>query len=203
MTRHAWVLVTAAAMTVGCASAADADAPTADDSSLESESAIVTSVNANGTWTGEAMTPEPVADGSTLFNSMSYFTGPAGYTRKMGGCALKAYKSASGGQTTCTTVADCASAPASLPAGGARYCAQPDGETTKKCYYRPGASTVYCAGSPAQSGAAVAPGAYGVRIMGADRDRWITYACFEGCATTDPATSSASFLISLPICQNC
>lgn len=172
---------------VACSSEAGDDevSPVPVDDATAAQ-AIIYSTNAAGTWTAEAFKPViPSVTGAGVTASAA-FTGPSGYTRKMGVCALKL------GGGTCSTVADCSGFPATLPTGGARYCTQAEGDTAKRCYFR-GASTSYCAGSPALGGAAVAPGTFTTPSLSAGREStWLSYGCFEGCAATDPSVSSAA-----------
>lgn len=187
----------AAFATVGCAGAPSdaADAPEADDSSIESE-AIVYTTNADGTWSGNAsvdwMGWYAPGDGwkYSQMRAKAVFTGPSGKKRKMGVCALKmVYNSPN--PYPCSTAADC---PAP-PTGGANYCTDPYGGSNKYCFQRLGSQTSSCGGSPALGGAAVSPGTYYAPTVTAwsGGEYWISYGCFEGCAATDPSTSSITW----------
>lgn len=163
----------------GCAATEPADAaPQADDETLD-ETQSVTS----GSWTATANAP--VISFGELYGSAS-FAGPAGTTRKAGVCLLKKTT------TTCSTATDCAGV--SVPTGGARYCTAPNGVGTKYCYVRNGTQGALCAGSPALGGAAVAPGTYYTPSV-SQAGTYISYACFEGCAATDPSASSSTLAI--------
>lgn len=168
----------------GCASAVAPDAP-ADlaEGSLD-EQQLIYSTNTAGTWSADAKTP-----GLDIHNRVyasAVFTGPTGSTRKMGVCTLRLT------ETTCSTVADCSTV--YVPTGGAKYCTAPNGTGQKVCAVRAGSQTSYCAGSPALGGTAVAPGTYSTPHQPAESlTSYISYACFEGCAATDPSSSSAVY----------
>lgn len=84
------------------------------------------------------------------------------------------------------------------PTGGSRYCTSENGGATKYGYYRPGPATSYCAGTPANGGVAIAPGTISKGFVYNRLTTWISYACFEGCAATDPSASSPAYVISGP-----
>jgi hypothetical protein len=172
---------------VGCASSAtDEDlAPAGDLDGLESRASI-TSVNAAGTWVASAE-PPAIADEPTwkAIAARATFTGPA-TTRRMGVCLLRKTN------TPCNTVADCGNAPASLPAGGFKYCTNVDNVGQKYCSYRPGPATTFCAGTPANGNVPIPPGTYQAPWGWDAVASYVSYACFEGCAATDPSVSSAS-----------
>lgn len=179
----------------GCAAPGAEDAPSTEDGLEPSQ--LVTS----GSWTAYAQGYS--SEMGDAFGAYATFTGPANTSRKVGTCALRQYLNSSV-PVTCTTAADCGSAPSSLPTGGARYCTAPDGVGTKKCFYRPGSATSYCAGSPALGGAAMTADSSGYvwldkTVSAASNTRWISYACFEGCAATDP--SSSSTVVVQPSCK--
>lgn len=189
--RHTVLVVCISTLTsiVGCAAddAAPFEAVATDDGSLEPQ-ATLTSVNADGTWTATPNVPTIVSSGN--LKASAAFTGPANKTRKMGVCSLRRAQPTGKAYKICTSVADCFDAPTTLPTGGARYCALPDGETQSQCYYREGPQQGWCAGSPALGGTAVAPGTYETPVQ--STSYWhVSYACFEGCTATDPAVSSA------------
>jgi hypothetical protein len=189
-------MIGAGTVLVACAAgeAVDSEAPGLDPNGLE-ESQVITSVNADGTWTANALTP--VKPGYEV-SAVATFTGPPGKTRRMGVCAL--LRGSAGAGTTCNTVADCSGAPALLPAGGFRYCVAPNGTGTKKCFYRPGPPAQYCTGTPAMAGnPPIAPGTFYTPST-SYTGLWISYACFEGCAATDPSSSSAMLLFGEPAC---
>jgi hypothetical protein len=170
----------------GCAQpispAIDDDAPDTLDVGTE-EQQIVYSANADGMWSANA------TNGGGDFNYQAWgaFTGPGGRTRRMGVCALKQYNPL--WPTPCNTAADCAGI--SVPAGGFRYCVQPNGVGAKTCFIRPGPATTYCAGTPANGGVPIAPGTIATGTYNAGpNSKWLSYACFEGCAVTDPSSSS-------------
>jgi hypothetical protein len=171
----------------GCAgSQADVDdAPVALDDELHPQQ-IVYSAAANGTWSANALN-----GGYDLkYQAVAQFGGPGWATRRMGVCALKQYKGPPyGGPKACNTAADCAGI--SVPAGGFRYCVAPNGVGAKTCFIRPGPATTYCAGTPANGGVPIPPStvATGLFNMGPS-SAWLSYACFEGCAVTDPSSSS-------------
>lgn len=143
---------------------------------------LLTSVNANGTWTADALSP--AIDVALNVFGRADFTGPEGFTRKMGVCLLTVVN------TACTTVADCSGV--TIPKWGSVYCAALGGDGPKVCAVRPGRQQDWCAGSPAITGnPAVGPGSYATPVYPASSESWyISYACFEGCTATDPSVSS-------------
>jgi hypothetical protein len=172
-----------------CAEPPEADAPSLEDDGVEPLQ-TVTSVNADGTWVADASFINQTVN--NIYAGAS-FTGPSGKTRRMGVCALKQFQE--NNPVACATVADCNSAPSSLPAGGFRYCVAPNNVGQKYCFYRPGSPASYCAGSPAQAGnPPIAPGTYYTPST-AGSGCWISYACFEGCATTDPSSSTGGLSV--------
>jgi hypothetical protein len=182
----AMILITSAA--VGCATASvspeEGEAVMADDT-LEPQQTIY-STNASGTWSAAAQVPTSNVYYATVSGS-AIFGGPGGQTRRMGVCLLRR-----AGATTCNSAGDC---PAP-PAGGFSYCTAPDGVGQKYCYQRPGSAASYCAGTPALGGnPPVWPGTFSTPSAAAtDGSTWISYACFEGCAATDPSSSSAKLV---------
>jgi hypothetical protein len=167
---------------------ADAEPPEVSDSEGVGPRQIITSINADGVWTASAQRPTIIA--SYVVEGSAVFAGPAGKTRRMGVCLLNRASGDPGSAwKACTTVADCASYPAVLPPGGFRYCSGENGGATKKCYYRSGPPAAYCAGTPANGGVEVAPGTYTTPQI-SSVGFVISYACFEGCLTTDPSSSS-------------
>jgi hypothetical protein len=195
----AWIYgVVTVAIASGCASA-QPDAVEDDTPFLEADTAevqaTVTSVNAQGTWVADALSPQaPQASGQIW--GRATFSGPGGATRRMGVCLLHKYLSGGGG-TACNTAADCGNAPASLPAGGFRYCTNPNGSGTKYCYFRPGPPTSFCAGTPANGNVPIAPSTL-YTPHNAYTAPSVSYACFEGCAATDPSVSSGETVYSNP-----
>lgn len=185
-----FVTAAATAALAGCATPTDAEAPDSADDGLEAAQ-LVTNVNADGTWTADALAPtmwDDTETGTGMGYGRATFTGPTGKTRKMGACLLRSY-----GSTACTSVANCGSAPATLPTGGARYCTAPGGSGTKYCYYRPGTAANWCAGSPANGGTAVSPGTFTTPTQGVPYGvNFISYGCFEGCTASDPSSSSVA-----------
>lgn len=176
----------------GCAASDVADVSAPAEVGLE-ETQIVYSTNADGTWSSDAQAPGfAQTPGTYTYEGAgaAVFTGPSGKTRKLGVCVLKQYMPSS--PTACNTVADCGSAPSSLPAGGARYCTAENNSGQKTCFFRPGSAANWCAGSPANGGVAVAPGYYQTPLFSAGlaTQKYISYGCFEGCAATDPSSSS-------------
>lgn len=189
-------------------------APAVEDDGL-SDQATRTLIADGGTWTGTAQTP--VLQGSSAYpnrrsvSASAVFTGPGSF--KMGVCALQLT------QLPCTgipnqgeTVKDaidreCGSL--SIPSGGGRYCTAQNDVGQKYCAIRPGAQSAYCAGSPTtcktSSGAScecgspncgppqtVAPGTLTTPVVSAPLySNWISYACFDGCKSSDPSSSSA------------
>jgi hypothetical protein len=184
----------------GCASAteveAEEEAPVALADGMEA-SAIVYSADAAGMWSAKAY------GGSGEFNmyeGQATFTGPAGATRRMGACALREYR-VGGNAVACNTAADCGGAPATLPAGGFRYCVAPNNVGVKTCFYRPGAPSNFCAGTPANGNVPIPAQTLYTRGSGPAGTRWLTYACFEGCTATDPSSSSVA--VPLAGCYMC
>jgi hypothetical protein len=157
----------------------------------------VWSANAQGWWSATAQVPDVPSTfvgegGYTYFNfrGSAVFDGPAGATRRMGVCLL-AHMGGVGG-IACSTAADCGT-----PSGGNfYYCADPYSTGNKQCYVRPGSQTAYCGGSPALPGnAPIAPATiYTPQFTASYGNYWVSYACFEGCATTDPSTSSIGYI---------
>lgn len=196
--------ISAVTAAVGCATTSvdEGTAPTVVTDTQE-EDQLLTSVNADGTWTANSYPPEISAYPYNL-RATTVFTGPAGKTRRMGPCLLRLHQSGGGSGTNCTTVADCSNSPTTLPQGGFRYCAAPNGTGQKQCYYRPGPPTTYCAGTPALQGAQVAPGTYSTPWIANTPigSTWITYGCFEGCTATDPSSSSQNVQYQSPVCGN-
>lgn len=186
----AMAAMTAALAAVGCAAPAPVDSATPEESELSAEATIYSS-NADGTWSATAYAPAQESTEIAKASGVATFTGPWGKTRKMGVCMLKRDGAA------CSTVADCAGI--AVPTGGARYCTQAEGDTSKRCWIRPGPSTSYCAGSPALGGAAVSSGTYTTPQAGGRSTTWLSYACFEGCSATDPSVSSSATLIFSPL----
>jgi hypothetical protein len=169
-----------------CAAQAPDDqeqAPVAEDDTLDPAQTIT-----NGAYTATANTPNAAIQNS--IRASATFTGPA--ARRMGVCLLRMTA------TACNTVADCGSAPASLPAGGFRYCTNPGGSGQKYCAYRPGSQTALCAGTPANGGIPINPGALTTANVGIpiESTSYVSYACFEGCAVSDPSVSSAGRSVS-------
>lgn len=189
------------AMMLGAVACSGSEPTSTDGSDVDLDTVApnqtITSVNADGTWTANATCSISQLTCKPSFSwegtAAASFTGPTGKTRKMGVCALLKSKTSAGAYKSCTTVADCSTAPASLPSGGSRYCTAPNGTGTKYCFHRPGPATSFCAGSPALSGnPAVAPGYYSVALDDpTPSETWISYGCFEGCSATDPSSSSA------------
>lgn len=195
-------------LVAACGGTSDLDdvAPTADLDGTD-ELGSVTNCNVDGCWTGSAI--EPLYDGGMELRARAVFSGPADKTRRMGVCLLQRY----GSGVNCTQASDCANAPTTLPSGGSRYCAAVEGSTQKQCYYRPGTNVNYCAGSPALpcvstiTGQActcgtsncapppVAPGEYTSPVRTVSAGTYISYACFESCAASDPATSSVQHIV--------
>jgi hypothetical protein len=180
------------AAVVGCA--AESTAPDVVDDVEVAEATsepqqVMTSVNGDGTWTADALPPFTSAV-STYAKGRATFTGPAGATRAMGVCLLRVL------DTACNTVADCSSAPVTLPTGGFRYCTAPNGTGQKYCAYRPGPPASYCAGTPALPPVnglpqKVGPGTYNSPQTATGSGwKYISYACMEGCVATDPSSSS-------------
>lgn len=167
----------------GCAvdEPTNGDVPAIDVDAVE-EAQLLTS----GAWTADAHAPNGgmVSEGEPVYGSAT-FTGPAGNTRRLGVCILKQKKSG-GNPIPCSTASTC---PAT-PTGGFRYCTAPNGVGQKTCFERSGPPSTYCAGTPANGGAAVSAGTYYTPSVPASTGIWISYACFEGCASTDPSSSS-------------
>jgi hypothetical protein len=179
----------------GCAAAPiEGDsALVADDDGL-APSQLIYNTNATGTWSASAYA-EDMSGG--LVQAYSNFTGPANQSRRFGVCALRQHRPVNGSPVACNSTADCNSAPTSLPAGGFRYCTAPNGVGTKYCFFRPGPATTYCAGTPANGNVPINVGGSGAVTLSAyaenvpSESRWIGYACFEGCAVSDPSSSSS------------
>jgi hypothetical protein len=145
-------------------------------------------------WTAEALKPVEVSDDPVRIRAQAKFVGTG--VKPAGVCALRQFTKAGGVTTPCTTVADCASSPTNLETGGYRYCTSANGGASKTCYYRPGTQQRYCAGTPA-TGTPIGPGTYQTSLAGGP-GRWISYACFAGCATSDPSSSSSVLLTKVP-----
>jgi hypothetical protein len=155
------------------------EAPGAETEEAVEETQLITS----GAWT--AFAHQPGADDPFILGAAT-FTGPAGQTRRMGVCLLQAHSPS----VSCNTTADCNNAPSSLPGGGFRYCTSPNGSGAKRCYFRPGSAGAYCSGTPAH-GQPIAAGTYGTpSVLPIQGKQYISYACFEGCVSTDPSSSS-------------
>jgi hypothetical protein len=174
----------------GCAATTETDdVPVTSLDTMEHRQ-LVTSTNADGTWTAYAGQPGRLGTGvGQRVVGTTTFTGPTGPTRRMGVCLLKREVT-----QPCNSVADCNYAPASLPTGGFRYCSSEDGSAQKYCYYRPGPPSTFCAGTPANGGVPIAAQHLITPqvLSGTEGTRWISYGCFEGCAATDPSSSSVA-----------
>jgi hypothetical protein len=175
---------------MGCGQAADAtEAPPVDEAPLEAQN-----MGWNAYPSMYASTTLGGALAQVLFQSPSPNT-----SRRAGVCALQQFRDSSAQPVTCNTANDCGSAPSSVPSGGLRYCAAPAGSGTKYCYFRPGSQASLCAGSPA-TGQPITTDAYGYSYQqaygpGAIGSLWLSYACFEGCASSDPYVSSNTEVI--------
>jgi hypothetical protein len=170
---------------VGCAAA---EAPAPSDEALDAEETIGEQqiVYSNG-WSANAIAPDAWggAGGSYAIASVS-LTGSG--TRRAGVCLLQKTT------TACNTAADCNGIP--VNAGGFRYCTAPNNTGTKYCYIRNGTNAAWCGGTPA-NGALVAPGTVNTPAVRISKlNTFISYACFEGCAVTDPSSSSPSIYVS-------
>ena len=179
----------ASLLAANCAAPAD-DNASVTRANLEAEDdGVVTSCNATGCWTAEAIHPigRSTFNGSYRIHGGATFTGPEGAVRGMGVCLLKQYEPA----VPCTTIADCTDAPTALPAGGFRYCTEARGETQKTCFYRPGRQADFCAGTPAMPGLpSIPPGTWMTPVSTqTEPATWISYACFEGCRVVPAAIS--------------
>jgi hypothetical protein len=175
---------------VACAAPSEIEPLPVDDARLE-ERAPVTS----GAWTATATASRRLVgdhEGVEAFGTFgATFAGPAGSTRAMGACRLVQYTTVTHAPVACNTVADCSAAPSTLPTGGFRYCTNANNTGQKYCFYRPGAPSAHCLGTPA-TGGPIAPGSYAMsEISLAQGSAWISYACFEGCSVTDPSSSSS------------
>lgn len=171
----------------GCAGESEtSSAPAAEDQGLGERTVTVDG------WTATAYPPwttciGPGPDGCAWsdLTAQADFAGPSGTTRRAGVCLLQMT------DTSCNTVADCGGSPSTLPSGGFRYCANVSGY--KRCGFRPGSPQNFCAGTPAMGGASVPPGFYSApRRTVPDYTDHVSYACFAGCATSDPSVSSAT-----------
>jgi hypothetical protein len=173
--------------------------PAAETDTVESQQVVYSTV-AGKTWSSTAWTPTgSIYDGVTgggTFEARWRVRAGENPSRRMGACLLK--QGTGGAGVTCNTTADCNNSPSSLPAGGFRYCVAPDGVGAKKCYFRPGPASSYCAGTPALPGnPPVAPGNYATpTITTGVQGKWISYGCFEGCSATDPSSSSLGHIVS-------
>jgi hypothetical protein len=193
MAQKNWLVsLSALVVMAGCAaqsSNGEDDVPDVDDADGLEATQLIVNVNAQGTWTADAHQPTTTAPQGTnaSMKGRATFTGPAGATRRMGACLLQIWGGA------CNTVADCNNSPAGLPAGGFRYCTAPNNVGQKVCAFRPGPASSWCEGTPALAGnPPVAPGLFdtGYKLVPV-ATQFITYACFEGCAASDPSSSSA------------
>lgn len=147
------------------------------------------------TWNGfTASALSPTTSFTNAVRASATFTGTG--TTKMGVCLLRMTTTACSGNDAldATGYTGPCSAAISLPAGGHRYCTNPNNSGQKYCAYRPGSQTSYCAGSPAQGGAAVGAGTYYTPYQGIPvaPTQWVSYGCFIGCNGVDPSVSSAS-----------
>jgi hypothetical protein len=188
----------ATTVALGCATATTPETEPSDstpDLAMDGldEAQLITSWDANGMWTAAAM--RPYSTRGRIEYGYAEFTGPGWATRRMGVCLLQQTSVA------CNSVADCAGV--AVPTGGFRYCTSPGGAGAKKCWVRPGPQTTWCAGTPANGGVPIAPGTVIVQPSRSATvgSQWISYACFEGCAATDPSSSSVGVVIS--DCQRC
>lgn len=191
----ALVLTTAGIGGVGCA-----EAPAAAESPDLADEALDVAYYNNGWTMYPYLFGSADSTGGYVIASASVWSPSPYQSRKAGVCALRQYRNGSAQPVACNTAADCGSAPATLPTGGQRYCAAPEGSSTKYCHFR-GAASTYCAGSPV-TGAAVTTDSYkmayvqavvteGVAVGGA----WITYGCFEGCLASDPYATTTTTVV--------
>lgn len=190
-------------MTAACSAPTTSDeleTPDVVDQGLAQRAQVV-STNADGTWVANATgTTRSLSANSAL----ATFTGPRTAERRMGVCLLQRFGGTSPlspSPEPCTTTADCTKAPEVLPQGGFRYCTASDSEGTiqgvqKYCYFRPGPPSAYCAGTPANGGRPIGIGSLASppRAVAAD-GLYLSYACFEGCAATDPSASSPEEIV--------
>jgi hypothetical protein len=113
-------------------------------------------------------------------------SGGAGVQR-MGVCALRLHRDGSNNPVACSTVADCNGIP-----GNALYCTNIDNAGQKYCFVRQGSQASSCAGTPANGNVPIGNGSYTTPLQGASwASTWISYACVNGCITTDPSVSSS------------
>lgn len=181
------LLVGTALFGVGCVQTGEA--PSSDADALETMQQITVWIDNNGFWTADALSPVAGAHGKV--SARATFTGSG--TTKAGVCLLQKYVDTANVSTPCTTVDDCAFAPYDLPTGGARYCTAPNGTGQKYCFFRPGSQTSFCAGSPAQGGAAIAADTLytPLRALSQSGVEVLSYACFGGCSVYDPSSSGS------------
>jgi hypothetical protein len=112
--------------------------------------------------------------------------------QRMGVCLLQVAQNGSGQTIPCSTVNDCGAV--GVPAGGFRYCSNPNNSGQKYCMVRPGSQSTYCAGSPANGGVPVGNGTYATPWqIQPTTHQYVSYACLNGCTTSDPSVSSATF----------
>jgi hypothetical protein len=176
------IALTAFALVAGCAAqGADETAPTPESDTLEQSATIY-----NGAFSATAYVPVTPGNWPNKaygeLQGRGTFSGPS--ARRFGICLLEM------DWTPCNSVADCGSTP--LPPGGFRYCTNIDNQGQKYCAFRPGSQTSFCAGTPAIAGnPPISPGYYATPRRYVNPNAWyVSYACFEGCAVSDPSVSS-------------
>jgi hypothetical protein len=162
-------------------------APAAEEDGVEQQAAMT-----YGGFTMNALTPTftlAMSWPATFWNvtASMQVTGGAG-AQRMGVCLLTLARNSSWSPVTCSTVADCGSV--AVPTGGFKYCTNINNVGQKYCFVRQGAQTSYCAGSPANGGLPIGNGTYTTGPIFQAPNSWISYACVNGCATTDPSVSS-------------
>lgn len=188
-----------------CASP-NGDAPDALDDEALDPAAII--VGPNG-WTAEALTPvnTPVDDDPRYLAGQARFVGSG--TQKAGVCLLRVSTTTACTIPTTGTAAEkqaaidaqCAAALVK-PTGGNYYC--PDLGGIRRCAVRPGTQAAWCAGSPALGGALVGAGTYTTtnnRVVA--QTPYISYACFSGCAVSDPSVSSQTLTTTIMAGKAC
>jgi hypothetical protein len=181
-----------ALVVVGCSSEAVEEAPAVDADALDEEVGTIYNGAFSATASTSFMGFYDVGQWRySQIRANASFTGPS--ARRMGVCLLKSQYNGTG-LRPCSTVADCGTP----RPGGYAYCVDPYGGGQKHCFERPGTQTAWCAGSPALPGAPpITPGPISTPTYTLTEGSywgqgayWLSYACFEGCTQSDPATSA-------------
>jgi hypothetical protein len=175
-----------ALLATACTANPDSDADVVDDdaplgsvqSALDSDT-----VSFNG-WT--ATSKNITFTFGMGLSASAGFTGAGNFPH--GVCLLKEHAP----EKACNTDADCGNAPTTLPTGGYRYCTKPYGWAYKTCFFRPGSTQNFCAGTP-KTGVPLPAGNLATYPGGSGAGYYVSYACLAGCTASDPSVARAYY----------